>query len=227
MPMRLVITALAAGLAVCGAAAPATAATKKKPLPNCAAKKSKTIAQSAEGRVYRIGTTAYGCQLKANKRFVLGDTEECQNQTQAGDFRFGKGVVGYKTTSCGLVSGNNLVIVKNLRTGSVKLVGEPVDHTWEGGESSTSIDNWEMASDGSIVWVGRNSGFVTTPGSPPAPSDVLVQVWKNEQGTNTKLDEGSSIAPDSLALGTLLNQETGELPIYWRNGATTKSATLR
>src|SRR3954453_13548545 len=118
MHNRVVVTALAAGLALFGSAVPAQAA-KKKPvaLPNCAAKKSKTIAQSAEGRIYRVGTTAFACSFKANKRFELGETDDSQNQSQVEDFRFGKGIVGYIDGSCGLVSGSETIVVRNLRTG--------------------------------------------------------------------------------------------------------------
>ena len=219
----LVALVVAAGSAL--AVTPAHAA-KPRLMPNCAAKKSKTLAQSAQGRVYSIGTTAYLCGFKTNKRFALGDSEECQNQTEVGDFRFGNGVLGYTTVSCGLVSGQSTIVVRSLRTGKAKLVGSPVDQQWEGGESSGSIDNWEMKPNGSIVWVGRNSGYVTTQDGPRPPANDLVQVWKNEQGTLTKLDEGPEILPQSLALGTQ-SRESGEAPIYWRKGATTLSGSLR
>src|SRR3954470_8184324 len=135
MPNRALITTVVAGLALGVAAAPANAAKKPKLLPNCAAKKSKTIAQSAEGRIYRVGTTAFACSFKANKRFELGDTDECQNQTEVGDFRFGKGIVGYIAGGCGLVSGTESVVVRNLKTGKIVNSGSPVDHTFPGGES--------------------------------------------------------------------------------------------
>jgi hypothetical protein len=223
MPNRVLVTALAAGVAVFGAAAPANAAKKAKLLPNCAAKKSKTIAQSADGRIYRVGTTAFACSFKANKRFELGDTDECQNQTEVGDFRFGRGIVGYIASSCGLVSGTEAVVVRNLRTGKIVNSGSPVDRTFDGGESSTSIGSWGLKPNGSTAWIGRNHGFVTTPGSPSAPPD-LVQVWKHELGAPAaKLDEGGDIATGSLALGA----EGDPAPLYWLNGSTVKSATLR
>src|SRR3954470_19643391 len=130
MPNRALITTVVAGLALFGAAAPANAAKKPKLLPNCAAKKSKTIAQSADGRIYRVGTTAFACSFKANKRFELGDTDECQNQSKVGDFRFGKGIVGYIDSSCGLVSGNEGIVVRSLRTGKIVNGGSSVDHTF-------------------------------------------------------------------------------------------------
>jgi len=207
------------------AAAPTPASAAKKPLPNCAAKKSKTIAQSADGRIYRVGTTAFACSFKANKRFELGDTDECQNQTRVGDFRFGRGIVGYIGSSCGLVSGTETVVVRNLKTGRIVNSGSPVDHTWDGGESSTSIGSWGLKPNGSIAWIGRNYGFVTTPGSPPAPANELVQVWKREIGaTAAKLDEGPGIITESVAVGA---GSAAEVPVYWRNGSTAMSATLR
>ena len=221
--MRKTSVALAL-LATLGlAAAPANAAKKKaKPLPNCAAKKSKTIAQSAEGRVYRVGTTAFACSFKANKRFELGDADECQNQTRVDDFRFGKGIVGYIASGCGLVSGTDTIVVRNLKTGKIVNSGSPVDHKWDGGESSTSIGSWGLKANGSIVWTGRNFGFVTTPGSPPAPPELL-QVWKHEVGTPAvKLDEGADVVPGSLAVG-----EGDPAPVYWTKGASAFSSTLK
>jgi hypothetical protein len=213
--------------AACCAAVPATATAANRTPANCVPKKSKTLAASAEARVYSIGTTAYACRFGARTSFLLGDTKECQNQTEVGDFRLGKGVLGYETSSCGLVSGQGEILVLDLRTGRTKWSGSPVDQTWSGGESSTSIEAWEMKRNGSIAWIGRNSGFVTTPGGGPAPANDLIQVWKNERGKVTKLDEGPDIATGSLALGSLSNRSTGAAPIYWRNGATAMSATLR
>ena len=225
MPMRKTSLALALLATLGVAAAPANAAKKKaKPLPNCAAKKSKTIAQSAEGRVYRIGTDAYICSFKANKRFFVGDTDECQNQSLVDDFRFGRGIVAYIDASCGLVSGDQGIRVLNLKTGKLVNGGSPVDHTFDGGESSTAIRSWALRPNGSIAWIGQNYGFVTTPGSPPAPVNDLIQVWKREIGaTAAKLDEGSDVVVGSLAVGA----EGDPAPVYWANGSSVKSATLR
>ena len=229
MPNRVLVATLAAGLAVFGGVAPATAAKKKpKLLPNCAAKKSKTIAQSAEGRIYSIGTNAYACSFKANKRFFLGDTDECQNQSKVEDFRFGKGIVGYLDGSCGLVSGSESIVVRNLKTGKIVNSGSPVDHTFPGGESSTSISSWGLKPNGSIAWIGTNSGFVTTQGGPPAPATDLIQVWKREAGTaGTKLDEGPDVVAGSLAVGAESDVNTGLSPVYWTKGTATFSSTLK
>ena len=220
--LALALVATAGLAAVPG---PATAAKKAKLLPNCAAKKSKTIAQSADGRIYRIGTDAYACSFKANKRFFLGDTDECQNQSRVGDFRFGKGIVGYIDSSCGLESGDESIVVRSLRTGKIVNSGSPVDRVG-GGESSTEISSWGMKPNGSLAWAGRNYGFVTGPGSPTAPPE-LRQVWKREVGADgVKLDEGADIVGGSVAVGTS-DFTTGLAPVYWANGTTLKSATLR
>jgi hypothetical protein len=224
MNKALILVAAAA----CCAAAPTTAtAAKKKPLPDCAARKSTTLAASADARVYSVGSTAYLCAYKKNKRFALGDSHECQNQTEVGDFRFGDGVIGYLASSCGLVSGQSSVVVRDLKTGKVKWSGSPVDQAWQGGESSKSIDTWAMKPNGSIAWIGRNSGFVTVPGGPPAPAADTIQVWKNEQGTATKLDSGADIVRGSLALGSESDTATGAAPVYWRKGAAVFTATVK
>jgi hypothetical protein len=212
--------------ACCAAVAPTAAVAKNKTPANCAFKKSKTLAASAEARAYSIGTTAYVCRFNARTSYLLGDTRECQNQTKVSDFRLGKGALGYEALSCGLVSGQGEVRVIDLKTGRTKWGASPVDQTWSGGESSTAITAWEMKRNGSLAWIGRNYGFVTTPSGPAAPANDLVQVWKNEAGKVTKLDEGPDIDVGSLALGSL-SDRTGRAPIYWRKGDGVFSATLR
>jgi hypothetical protein len=226
--MRKTSLALALLATVGLAAAPGSAsAAKKKPklLPNCAAKKSKTVAQSAEGRVYSIGTDAFICSFKANKRFFIGDTDECQNQSRVGDFHFGNGIVGYIDSSCGLESGDESIVVKSLKTGKTVNSGSPVDRSG-GGESSTEISSWAMKPNGSIAWAGRNYGFVTSQGSPPPPPE-LRQVWKREVGAPAvKLDEGADIVGGSVAVGTS-DFTTGLAPVYWAKGTTLFSSTLK
>ena len=218
---------LAAALVAGAALAPASApAAKKKQLPGCAAKKSTTLAANKDGRVYSVGFNAYACGYKTNKRFLLGDTSECQNQTEADDFRLGDGVLGYMETSCGLVSGNSTIRVISLKTGKTKYAGSPVDATWSGGEYSTDFGSWEMKRNGSIAWIGHFGGFVTTPTSGPPPAEEF-QVWKNDANGEAKLDSGPNIVRDSLALGSEADLDTGLSPIYWLKGSTPVKGALK
>jgi hypothetical protein len=217
---------LAAALLAGAALAPGSAGAKTKLLPNCAAKKSTTLAANKDGRVYSVGFNAYACSYKANKRFLLGDTSECQNQTEADDFRLGDGVLGYMATSCDLVSGNSTIRVISLKTGKPKYSASPVDATWSGGDYSTDFGSWEMKRNGSIAWIGHFGNFVTTPTSGPPPAEQF-QVWKIDADGAVKLDSGANIDRGSLALGSFEDPDTGLSPIYWIKGGTPVKGALK
>lgn len=215
--MRATIPAAVAvsALALVMSAAPATAG-KKKPR-SCNVKGSATLALSTQGRVYARRGRVFACSSRTRKRTRLGVDGECQGSIAVSDFRFGRGVLGFKETSCNLDTGDQAIRVINLRTGRTRFRVRAVElaEAQALGEFSTEIPNWAMKRNGSVAWIGR--AYNITPEE--------FQVWKFEVSNPGArlLDRGANIDPDSLAVGL----RGTESPVYWRKGGTVFSSTLR
>jgi hypothetical protein len=215
---------LAAALALVVLAPQADA--KKKHRAPCSARHSTTLLQTKKARVYSVprlgGDTAYACLFKKRKAYRLGFTSECQNETQATDYRLAGRYVGYVTTSCELVSGTSDVVVRDLTTGHVKWAGQAAAGTQTGPEDpSTDVRDLAMKPDGSVVWMGRYDAN-------SSGQNQDNQVWKLEPGApsgGTLVDGGTDVAPDSLALSNS-TPASGLTAFYWMRAGVTKSGTL-
>lgn len=205
--------------------APQADAKKKHGVP-CAKRPAVTLLQNSRARVYSLprtgGDVAFACLLKRSKAYRLGFTSECQNETQATDYRLAGRYVGYVTTSCGLVSGTDDVVVRDLRTGHVKwAAGAATGDPSASAEPSTYVDDLAMKADGSVVWMGSYDAA-------GSGKDQDHQVWKHEPGSpegGTLVDRGTDIDVDSLALSSR-TPESGLTRFYWVRAGGVKSSTL-
>jgi hypothetical protein len=198
---RIVLATAAALATTLLAAGPAEA----RKAPACSSKGSKTIIASESARVFRkkkaTGVRVYGCLFRANKKFQLGSFSECFDDDQVGDLRLAGRYVGYDTTSCGLVVGKSVVIVRNLATGSVTHVAVAA-RLVSPGEIDTSVSDLVLRRSGSVAWIGSADDTDNA-----APRTYQVRRFT---GSQVLLDSGTAIAPGSLAASAG--------GIYWTKG---------
>jgi hypothetical protein len=197
-----VVLATAAALATTLMAAGSAEARKA---PACSSKGSKTIIASESARVFRkkkaTGVRVYGCFFRANKKFQLGSFDECFDDDQVGNLRLAGRFVGYDTTSCGLVVGKSVVIVRNLATGSITHSASAATLV-SPGEVDTSVSGLVLRRSGSVAWIGSADDTDNA-----APRTYQVRRFTDSQAL---LDSGTTIATDSLGASASL--------IYWTKG---------
>jgi hypothetical protein len=223
MKVRLLV----AGCAVAGAclvpAAPASAATK------CSGKGAKGIASTSSARVfslpYKGERKIYACLLSQNKRRFLGWEGECQDMTAASNFLLSGPYVGYVETSCALVSGDQRVVVRNIKTNKVKHSGSAV--TLDGGpadEPSSYVTDLAMSKSGSVGWIGEFDLGSDGMGNNGDQRQVRMLYEGVATAGGSVVDEGLAIVPGSLALGPQGNGGFGYL--YWQFGDQPRTAKL-
>ena len=210
--------------AALAAAAPAQAAGTRNPQKDCAAKKSRTLAASAQARVYGVGRKAYLCAYRSNRRLFLGNPVECESQIEVDDFRFGDGAVGFKESFCEHQPGTSTIRVVAIASLATKYKSSAATDVRFGAKFSNTTDAWTLKANGSFAWIGEATLF-----SSDSSPGRLVQVWKvdADNPTGTKLDEGASIAPGSLALSPLTDSSSGLAALYWKNGTTIEETSLK
>lgn len=212
MKVRLLVATACAvvGMSL-GGAAPASAATK------CSGKGAKGIVSSGTARVFSLPSGGerkiYACLYSQNKKRFLGWDDECQNMTAASGFLLAGPYVGYTTTTCGLVSGDMSVVVRNIKTNKVKHGSSAV--TNDGGpadEPSTYVTDLVMTKTGSIGWIGEFDLKSDGVGNEGDNRQVRVLF----EGGGSVVQEGLGIFPGSLALGP--QQKEGFSWLYWSFG---------
>jgi hypothetical protein len=217
---------VAAAAILTGAAlAPATA-TAAKALPNCAAKKSTTLAATKDARVYSVrtkngGERRYACRNKKNKRVFLGG-DECQNDTEAGSFTLKGKYVGWIASSCGLVAGTSQIRVTDLNTGKTLYSASAASRTTSvagGQETNTFVADYVMKDNGSVAWIGVFGDDGTTTVDSPADEVQVRRLQPGAPAGGEIVDQGQTVVLESLALA-----QDG---FYYRKGATPMFAPLQ
>jgi hypothetical protein len=207
MTVRRTIVVLTALCAVVTCAPAPAAAARKKPLPNCAAKKSETVLATKDARVYALrddpsaDASIYACNYRKNRRVLLGFETECANSEHVKGVRLAGRYVGYLTETCGIDTDESSDAVQAVDLLSGKTL-------WQA--TAPSIADFEMTRTGSLVWFGSGSTPSTT------------EVRKLEPGSpagGTIVDTGTDVVPGSLALG-------GD-GFYYRKGTTPLFAPLQ
>jgi hypothetical protein len=215
-----VAVALIAGVATAALAPAPAMAAKRKPLPNCAAKGSTTLAATETARVYELKSKRYACRYRKNRRVFLG-VRDCDNDTAAGNFTLRGNLVGWEATSCGLVSGSQSIVVTDLNTGK-RLRSAPAvtDATVTGNsERNTYVASYVMNATGSLAWIGVVNTDGTTTVDSASDAVQLRTLGPSSPAGGDLVDSGNDIGLDSLALA-------GSGQFYWQKGATPKSAPL-
>lgn len=197
MRVRLLVTASVVAGVMLVPAAPAAGATK------CSGKGAKTIVATPSARVFTLPASggqekkAYACVYSQNKKRYLGWIQECQNDTAASGFMLSGRLVGYVTTTCGLISGSESVVVRDIKTNKVKhSAGAASGTEAPGEEASTLVNDLAMSRTGSLVWIGE---FDADSGGLNGAGDSR-QVWTLDASGAKMVDSGLDIDPFSLAL---------------------------
>lgn len=221
MRVRLLLTACAVAGAALVPAAPAPAAAR------CSGKGAKGIVSTASARVFTLPASggqekkAYACLYSQNKRRYLGWIQECQNDTAASGFVLSGRLVGYVETTCGLVSGRERVVVRDIKTNKVKYSASAASGTEaQNEEASTFVNDLAMSRTGSLVWIGE---FDADSGGLDGPGDSR-QVWTVSAGGAEMVESGLDIDPFSLALGP--RTKDGFSWFYYQRGGQPRAGKL-
>ncbi len=201
-------------------ATPASAASR------CSGKGSKGIVSTGSARVFTLPAggnerKAYACLYSQNKRRYLGWIQECQNDIAASGFLLSGRYVGYVQTTCGLVSGRDTVVVRDIKTGKVvRSAGAASGTEAPDGEASTYVTDLAMNRNGQVVWIGE---FDADGGGVNGPGDGR-QVWAMPGKTPQLVESSLDIVAGSLALGPTTSQ--GFNWFYWQVGTQSRAAKL-
>jgi hypothetical protein len=201
-------------LGACGSSAATTTTPVGPPPkpPDCGPAHARTVANSAQARVYTVGGSAYGCALPAGRRFRLGSTLGFpQSRTHLGLVSVAGRIVAYAVTAFGVDTSGTNVLVRRLTDGA--LLGSYPATTEPFAESFSSVGSIAVKSDGAVAWIGRVSAI----GRNQPAIQVFEAPVSARQGK--QLDSGGGIALGSLRLqGSTLS---------WRHGSATRHATLK
>jgi hypothetical protein len=176
----------------------------------CGPSKARTLAADRLARVYSRGGKVYGCAKASHSSYVLGSASSSMGQGRVGPIDLAGVDVGFGRTTSGVDVISAEVVVENLTDGRVLR-----DHGATAGnfgpETAQQVDSIVVKADGSVAWIASVSSIVSHRGT--------TQVRKSDRTRRTSLDSSRKIKPDSLRLdGSKLT---------WREGSTTKTATLR
>ncbi|HEX8054486.1 MAG TPA: hypothetical protein VF517_15975 [Thermoleophilaceae bacterium] len=222
MKVRLLLTVCAvAGAIVALPAAPASAASK------CSGKGAQGLASSGSSRVFSLPSKGerkiYACLYSQNKRRFLGWFQECQNMTAAREFRLVGPYVAYVEYSCGLIAGNDSVVVLNIKTGKVVHSAAAATGTEApGGEATTTVTGLELAATASVVWIAdfdADSGGLGN----NAQDDRQVRKFETGEAGPVTVDSGLTIDPESLSLAKRYGTTNR---FYWMKGGSPFTALL-
>ena len=229
------VTAAVMTISICAAAligSPASSsATSGASASGCKPAGSTTLANDGKARIYSVPTPLagrpearslefvriFGCLFATGRPVLLGSTEPTGKppQTPTSGSLDLKAIslqapwVGYASTYSGTDFNQVRVVVRNLRTGKVKLfrqAGPPLDEP----ETFSAVTDLAVGGSGSLAWIGRSSSI----GGASAREVASV----DSSGAFTVLDEAANIDLHSLALqGQRLS---------WTDGGAAHSAQL-
>lgn len=189
---------LALALGICGVAMAASSSARSgSGGAHCGPVKARTLASSAEARVYALHRIVYGCAGK--RQFRLG--RYVHPVAVAGRLvAYGKQIGGYDFVWA-------YVRVRNLADGK-RLFDSPAITDDPRAEPIERVASLVAAQGGHVAWIAVSTGI-------GGPSHRIVEVHRRD----TVLDSGPRIHPRSLKLhGSLLS---------WKHGSKTRTARLR
>jgi hypothetical protein len=210
-------------LSALGPAASASASCRSK-----IGKDAHVVAQSRQAVVYsrieqppdpRFGDQPiyHGCEFRTAKLRRLNTfgnpAEHLRNWTLAGRY-----VAFTRWTEEGASAEVMQTLdVYDLRAGKRRLRLRPIAPGTPQGELNEVVRSLVLKPNGSIAWIA----LFSPPGDQPLESYQVNEVETDRGDRRTKLDQGPTIRPRSLALSD------GRKTIYWRNGTEVRSARLR
>ncbi len=177
-------------------------------IPQCSPIGAKTLAHSADAKVYSLRGTAYACAFGVGKSYKLGSTTLCIGTALAGPFAVAGTVVAYGLESCGVDTSSAEVVVRRLTNGH-QVHSDPMVSTGlveQHGSPSAVV----VRSDGSDAWIGVERSIT---------GRQLIEVHRHDTRGSALLDSGSQVHAASLTLhGSRLS---------WEHGTQTRHTALR
>jgi hypothetical protein len=191
------------------------ASVEARGLSRCASAGSKTIVASEAARVYRKGTTVYGCLYSVGRKFRLGTAEDLLTDVAyVSPIRLAGRFVAYSQGQSGRDGYSADLSVRDLRTGRIV-------RDWQGGgpggrfgtEESYGVSDVVLKRNGSVAWLNDRSRL--------GDRSHMFYLYKSDaDGDLVLLDSGPGIEPGSLALSSGSR-------VYWTHNGVPHSATLR
>jgi hypothetical protein len=205
----------AVSVAACGSssAAPQTPASSQGSgaAARCGPAGARTLAASGLARVYSLRGSVYGCSVKGRKSYRLGHASRSIREGRVGPVAVAGEDAAYGLTQYGVDTVSAGVIVRRLRDGK-QLRGLAATSKALGPESFASVDSIVVNRTGAVAWIAQGGSVISG-----HPSDV--EVDRADARGHSVLDSGAGIGGRSLRLR--------DSTISWRDGAATRSATLR
>jgi len=207
-PGGLIGLALGAGL---GLALAGPVSASSAPNIPCGPASAHTLASDGAARVYSQHGRVFGCAAADQKSFRLGAAGGSVDQKRVGPLALAGVDAAYGLTTSGVDTISAEVVVRRLTDGQVlhrhnAITGQLPAEFYE------KVVRVVVKRDGSVAWTAAVGSIISHTGRQR-------QVEKIDQTGRRLLDHGPSIRLSSLALsGSTLT---------WRDGGTSRSATLR
>jgi hypothetical protein len=175
----------------------------------CGPAKARTLAADRVARVYSVRQKVYGCARGSHSRYLLGATSNSMSRDRVGPLALAGYDVAFGRRSYGVDVVSAEVVVEYLVDGRVLRDRRATDGDY-GPETFEQINSIVVKPDGAVAWIATDS---TISGA------KAIEARKSDHTKQTYLDSGPKVRPQSLRLhGSKLT---------WRDGSTTKSASLR
>ncbi|MDQ3934374.1 MAG: hypothetical protein M3340_07045 [Actinomycetota bacterium] len=206
-------------------------ATPAEAAPRCSGKGARGLASTSSARVFTLPAggdeKVYACLFSQNKRRRLGTLRNCGDDLATSQFTLRGRYVGYVETSCGLASGTDWVVVRDIRTGGVRYraFGAANAEAPSGTEPSITVHELEMSRSGSVVWIGDYDHDSDGVGGANDRRQVRMMFNGYAQANGDVADEGLGITVGSLALGP--QNQQGFSWAYWQVGDQPRTAKLQ
>lgn len=189
----------------------------------CGPPSAQTLGSSSVARVYAHHVSVYGCSKATRKQRRLGSAATCRSFTCGFTLVEPVAVAGelaaYGVAHAGVDTSDGQVVVRRLTDGQ-RLRNVPATNFPPGEQARSLAVSIVLRSDGAVAWIGEAGQF--------APIDPIrdgfgevraIEVHEYDKHGPRRLDSGLTIRTHSLRLhGSTLT---------WKDGAATRSATLR
>jgi hypothetical protein len=213
MKLRLGILALMVALAACGSSAASSQTAPSKPAAarHCGPAGATTLASGAQARVYSWHGGVFGCAFGRGHSFRLGGSARSIRENSVTLVAVAGTDAAYSLEDFGVDTTRTNVMVRHLTDGATLSDFPATAHNVV--EGLQSVRSVAVKSDGAVAWIGSTHSIVGR------RSLIEVHAANASSSTDRILDSGAGIDPTSLRLhGSTLS---------WKDGATTRRATLR
>jgi hypothetical protein len=199
MARFLLIAAALCPLAACGSSSAASSSAGSSAgtaAAHCGPAAAKTLARSAQARIYTRAGTVYGCAAGSPHPVRLGSTGRCPGGSAVGVVTAAGRLAAYSVRSCGVDTSSAQVIVRRLTDGH-QLSSHAAYSGPVAPESFQSVGSVVATPGGKVAWIVSSSSILAHRRN--------TEVVAAAGGATHVLASGTGIAPASLQLhsGTL------------------------